>query len=117
DLGIFCHSYLAHLSWLREEADHADSHAAEAIAAANRLRDPFSQAIALAYAALLHAFRAESAAALERGREAVEVCTRHGFAYYLAMGDIVTGWATAAEGEVADGLAQMQQGLDALRGL
>jgi adenylate cyclase len=117
DLGVFCHSYLAHLSWLREEADHADSYAAEAIAAANRIRDPFSQAIALAYAALLHAFRAESAAALERGREAVEVCTRHGFAYYLAMGDIVTGWATAAEGEVADGLAQMQQGLDALRGL
>jgi DNA-binding SARP family transcriptional activator/predicted ATPase len=117
DLGVFCHSYLAHLSWLREEADHADSYAAEAIAAANRIRDPFSQAIALAYAALLHAFRAESATALERGREAVEVCTRHGLAYYLAMGDIVTGWATAAEGGVTDGLAQLQQGLDGLRTL
>ena len=117
DLGVFCHSYLAHLTWLREEADHPDSYAAEAIAAANRIRDPFSQAIALAYAALLHTFRAESAAALERGREAVEVCTRHGLAYYLAMGDIVTGWATAAEGGVTDGLAQLQHGLDGFRTL
>jgi DNA-binding SARP family transcriptional activator len=117
DLGVFCHSYLAHLTWLREEGGDPDSHAAEAIAAANRIRDPFSQAIALDYAALLHSFRAESAAALERGREAVELCTRHGLAYYLAMGNIVNGWATAAEGRVADGLTQLQQGLDALRAL
>jgi predicted ATPase len=117
DLGVFCHSYLAHLRWLREEGTDADSHAAEAIATAERIRDPFGQAIALDYAALLHSFRAESGAALERGREAVELCRRHGFAYYLAMGNIVTGWATAAEGEVADGLIQLQQGLDALRTL
>jgi len=117
DLGVFCYSYLAHLSWLRQEADQADGYAAEAIAAANRIGDPFSQAIALAYAALLHAFRAESAAALVRGREAVEVCTRHGLAYYLAMGNIVTGWATAAQGGVTTGLAQLQHGLDGLRAL
>jgi DNA-binding SARP family transcriptional activator/predicted ATPase len=116
DLGVFCDSYLAHLNWLREEED-ADRYAAEAIAAANRIGDPFSQAIALAYAALLHAFRAESAAALERGREAVEVCTRHGVAYYQAMGNIVAGWASAAEGRPADGLSQLQQGLDAFRTL
>jgi DNA-binding SARP family transcriptional activator/predicted ATPase len=117
DLGVFCHSYLAHLGWLRGEGDDPDTHAAEAIAAANRIRDPFSQAIALDYAALLHALRAESGAALERGREAVELCNRHSFAYYLAMGNIVTGWATAAEGRVAHGLTQLQQGLDALRAL
>jgi len=117
DLGVFCQSYLAHLTWLREEGDHADSHAAEAIAAAKRIRDPFSQAIALDYAALLHSFQAESRAALERGREAVELCSRHGFAYYLAVANIVTGWATAAGGRVAAGLAQLQQGLDAFRAL
>lgn len=117
DLGVFCRSYLAHLAWHRGEGNHADSHAAEAIAAANRMRDPFSQAIALDYAALLHAFRGESRAGLERGREAVEVCSRHGFAYYLAMGKIVTGWATAAAGDVAQGLAQLREGLEALRAM
>ena len=117
DLGVFCNSYLAHLKWLREESAQADDHAAEAIAAADRLRDPFSQAIAHDYAALLHAFRAESAAALERGRDAVNMCTRHGFTYYLAMSNVVTGWAAAAEGDLAAGLTQLQQGLEELRAL
>ena len=117
DVGVFCRSYLAHLSWHRDDATAADVHAAEAIASATRMRHPFSQAIALDYAAMLHIFRGESRAALERGRAAVELCTRHGFAYYLAMANILTGWAAAAEGDVESGLAQLRQGLEAFRGL
>jgi adenylate cyclase len=117
DLGVFCRSYLAHLAWHRGDGEHADGHAAEAITAANRMRHPFSQAIALDYTAMLHAFRGESRAALERGQEAVELCSRHGFAYYLAMANILTGWARAAESDVAAGLAQLRGGLEALRAL
>jgi DNA-binding SARP family transcriptional activator/predicted ATPase len=117
DLGVFCRSYLAHLAWHREDGEHADGHAAEAIMAANRMRHPFSQAIALDYAAMLHAFRGESRAALERGQEAVELCSRHGFAYYLAIANVLTGWARAAESDVAAGLAQLREGLEALRAL
>ena len=39
------------------DGNHADDHAAEAIAAAGRMRHPFSQAIALDYAAMLHVFQ------------------------------------------------------------
>jgi len=117
DIGVFCRAYLAHLSWHRDDATAADDHAAEAIAAAQRMRHPFSQAIALDYAAMLHAFRGESRAALERGREAVEMCNRHGFAYYLAMANILTGWAAAAEGDLDGGLAQLREGMEAMRGL
>ena len=81
------------------------------------MRHPFSQAIALDYAAMLHVFRGESRAALERGREAVELCSRHGFAYYLAMANVLTGWAGAAEGDVATGLAQLREGLEGMRRL
>jgi DNA-binding SARP family transcriptional activator/predicted ATPase len=116
DLGVFSHSYLAHLKWNRG-GDDAENCTAQAIASANRIGDPFSQAIALDYAALLFAFQGESGAALERGREAVELCRRHGFAYYLAMGNIVTGWAAAAEGDPAHGLGQLQEGMDSLRAL
>jgi len=117
DIGVFCRSYLAHLAWHREDGNHADSHAAEAIAAANRMHHPFSQAIALDYAAMLHVFRGESRAALERGREAVELCSRHGFAYYLALANVLTGWAGAAEGDVAAGLARLREGLQGMRRL
>jgi DNA-binding SARP family transcriptional activator/predicted ATPase len=117
DIGVFCRSYLAHLAWHRADAYQADAYAAEAIAAAKRMRHPFSQAIALDYAAMLHVFRGESRLALERGREAVELCSRHGFAYYLAMGNILTGWAAAAEGDAAGGLAQLREGLEGMRRL
>jgi predicted ATPase len=79
------------------------------------MRHPFSQAIALDYAAMLHAFRGESRRALERGQEAVELCSRHGFAYYLAMANILTGWARAAATDVAAGLAQLREGMESLR--
>ena len=117
DIGVFCRAYLAHLAWHREDGNHADGYAAEAIAAAAGMRHPFSQAIALDYAALLHVFQGESRAALKRGREAVELCSRHGFAYYLAMANVVTGWATAAEGDVDAGLAQLREGLEGMRRL
>ncbi|MGA7410830.1 MAG: AAA family ATPase [Bryobacteraceae bacterium] len=117
DIDVFCLCYLAHLAWHRGDGDVADIQAEEAIAAAKRLHHPFSEAIALDYAALLHSFQGKSRAALERGREAVERCTRYGFAYYLAMANVVTGWAKAAEGDVAAGLTQLREGLDALRRL
>jgi DNA-binding SARP family transcriptional activator/predicted ATPase len=116
DIDVFCRSYLAHLAWHREDP-RADAHAEEAIAAAERIRHPFSQGIALAYAALLHVFQGNSRAARERGRQAVELCRRHGFAYYLAMANVATGWAEAAEGEVPGGLTQLREGLDEMRRL
>jgi DNA-binding SARP family transcriptional activator/predicted ATPase len=117
DVGVFCRSYLAHLAWHREDGNHADVHAAEAITTATQMRHPFSQAIALDYAAMLYVFRGESRAALERGREVVELCSRHGFAYYLAMANVLTGWAGAAEGDVDAGLAQLRDGLEQMRRL
>jgi len=117
DLGVFCRSYLAHLAWHREIGNQADDHAAEAIAAGRQMRNPFSLAIALDYAAMLRVFQGESRAALELGREAVELCSRHGFAYYLAMANILTGWAEAAEGDITRGLAQLREGLEGMRRL
>jgi DNA-binding SARP family transcriptional activator/predicted ATPase len=117
DVGVFCRSYLAHLAWHRGDGGQDDGYAAEAIAAAERMCHPFSQAIALNYAAMLHVFRGESRAALRRGQEAVNLCSRHSFAYYLAMAKVLTGWASAAEGDVSTGLSQLREGLEALRGL
>jgi predicted ATPase len=117
DIGVFCRSYLAHLAWHRQDGNRADEHAEEAIAAARRMRHPFSEAIALAYATMLHVFQRDSRAALERGQQAVELCSRYGFAYYLAMASVLTGWAQAAEGDVPAGLAQLHEGLNGMRRL
>jgi len=117
DLGVFCRAYIAHLAWHRGAGDEAETQAREAIAAAERLRHPFSQAIALNYAAMLHVFGGDSRLALERGCEAVDLCKANGFKYYLAMANVLTGWAKAAEGDVHPGLEQLREGLEELRRL
>jgi predicted ATPase len=117
DLGVFCRSYLAHLAWHCEDVFQAEGHAAQAIEAARQIRNPFSLAIALDYAAMLHVFKGDSRAALDVGREAVELCHRNAFTYYLAMANILTGWAVAMEGHPTAGLAQLRDGLDGMRKL
>jgi predicted ATPase len=117
DIGVFCRCYLAHLAWHRDEEAAADAHIAESLAAAARVRHPFSRAIALDYAAMLDIFRGDSRSALKHAGDAVECCTRHGFAYYLAVAKVLAGWAAAAEGNSVAGLAQLREGLDSLRAL
>jgi DNA-binding SARP family transcriptional activator len=116
DIGVFCRSYLGHIAWHRRD-NHADEYAADAIAMANRMRHPFSKAIALDYATMLQVFQGDSRAALARGREAVDLCRHHGFTYYLAMANVLTGWAEAAERNADAGLAQLREGLDGMRRL
>jgi DNA-binding SARP family transcriptional activator/predicted ATPase len=117
EIGVFCHCYLAHLAWHCEEGNQADDFPVEAVEAARRICHPFSEAIALAYAAMMHVFRGDSRAALVRGSDAVELCSRYGFAYYLAMANVLTGWAVAAEGDITAGLEQLREGLDGMRRL
>jgi DNA-binding SARP family transcriptional activator/predicted ATPase len=117
NISVFCQVYLAHLTWHCGNETEAHAHASEAIASAKRMHHPFSEAIALDYAAMLSAFEGNSSAALECGTEAAALCTRHGFAYYLAMAQILTGWAQAAEEDAKDGLAQLRAGMDGMRRL
>lgn len=117
DLGVFCRCYLAHLRWHCEDETQAVALALEAIKAAKQIRHPFSQAIALNYAAMLYIFGGESRLAFEHGAEAMELCRRHGFAYYLAMANVLTGWAQGAEGATSAGLAQLREGLEGMRRL
>ena len=117
DISVFCRLYLAHLRWHCEDDGQAIAHAEDAIGAAKRMRHPFSEAIALDYATMLHVFSGDSRLALEHGTEATELCNRYGFAYYLAMANVLTGWARGAEGDVSAGLAQLRAGLEGMRRL
>ncbi len=120
DVRVFCRAYLSHVAWHRAP-DAADSFAAtyiaEAVQVAEDMNHPFIQAIALNYSTMLYALEGDSAAALVVGRQAIELCSRHAFAYYLAMARVLTAWAMCAIGDSAPGLEQFHQGLDAMRGL
>jgi hypothetical protein len=109
--------YLSHVAWHRQDGNLGEDHIEAAIASARVLRRPLSEAIALNYATILRLFQRDSSRALSLGREVVKLCRCHGFPYYLAMANVLTGWAAAAQGDVADGLAQLREGLDVLHSL
>jgi predicted ATPase len=53
----------------------------------------------------------------ERAEAQRALCTEHGFAYYLTWGTVLRGSALAAQGQWAEGIAQIREGLAAWRAI
>jgi predicted ATPase len=115
DVGVFCRSYQSQVLWQLGNAEQAAAKSQEALAAARQVAHPFSMAIALDYAAMLHVFHGEIEAAHVRAEEAAAVCHKHGFAYYLSVAEILAGWATAMAGDGESGVARLRQGLETFK--
>jgi len=111
DPAVACGSYLASTLWYRGYPDQARRQSAAALALAHELAHPFSQGVALCFAAILHLCCREVAMVHTQTAAAMALCQKHGFAQYLALAQVVYGWAVAAQGQADTGLAQMHQGL------
>lgn len=118
-LGVNIHvhgrAYASHVDWHLGFADRALRAVGEAIELSRRIDHPFSLVAALSYAAMLHQFRREPALVRVHADAAFAVCAEHGFSYYLAWAMIMTGWASAEEGDLDHGIAQLRDGLRDLR--
>jgi predicted ATPase len=115
DLGVFCRAWVPHALWHLGYPDRALAVSHEGLALAKRLSHPFTLAVALDYTAMFHQFRREPRAVYEQAEAAIALCTEQRFAYYLALGTTMQGWAQVAEAQAVEGLAQMRHGLAALR--
>jgi predicted ATPase len=115
NIHVFGRAYTAHVDWHLGFADTALRAAQDAIDLAHRLVHPFSSAVALAYAAMLHQFRREPTEVRARADAARSICTDHGFSYYHAWAAIMNGWAVAEEGDVEDAIARVRVGVRDLR--
>ena len=115
NIHVFGRAYRAHVDWHLGFADAALRAAQDAIDLAHRLVHPFSLAVALAYAAMLHQFRREPREVRARADAARSICNEHGFSYYGAWAAIMNGWAVAEDGDVEDGIARVRVGVRDLR--
>jgi predicted ATPase len=114
EIGVFCLSYLAHISWLLDESDQSLDYCRRAQTRAKQIEHPFSIALALAYASLLHQFRDELSDAAAKAEESADLCSRYGFSYYLAWTPIIRGWSLSRGGAAREGVEQIQSGLETL---
>ena len=90
--GVFSCAYLSHTLWHLGFADQAVTKVTEAIVLARELSHPFSEVLALDYAAMLHQFRGEPDLAHGRAEAARVMCEEQGFEYYRVWVLIIQGW-------------------------
>ncbi len=100
DPGAACRCYLAMVDWVMGYPDRACRHAAEGLALAKRLDDPFSLAFALAFASWVDQLRDDRKAILQKTQEAIRLATEKGFPYWLSIAKVMEGWAQSATNPV-----------------
>ncbi len=117
DPGVACLSYAAWAAWFLGYPDRALEKSHAALALAEELSHPYSQAHALSLAAVFHQFRREAPAVQARAEAALELSTEHRFSYWMSISTILKGWALVEQGQAEAGLATMRQGESAWRAL
>jgi len=102
------------LHWLGYP-DQALQRQQQALTLAEKLAQPYSLVLALACAGQLHQYRREERAAQRQAEAAVELATEQGFPLWVAIGTVERGWALTEQGQREEGVALIQQGLEACR--
>jgi predicted ATPase len=115
DARVAGFSFAAGALWYLGYPDQALQRSQAALAWAEELSHPFSMAGALTVATILHQRRQEGQVVQECAEATITLSTEHGFSSYLAVATILRGWALAEQGQAAEGIAQMCQGLTAHR--
>jgi predicted ATPase len=115
DPGVLCRGFGAWPTWVLGYPDQALQSTKEALNLAQEFAHPFSLALALMFATLVHQFRREVNDVRERAQALIRLSTEKGFPYWLAYGTILRGWALAVQGEGAEGISQMHHGLGTRR--
>ncbi|MBI3799485.1 MAG: hypothetical protein HY268_21270 [Deltaproteobacteria bacterium] len=110
DLRVASLSYIAGSLWFLGYPDQALKKLLEALTLAQELAHPFSLAYALQFAGWLHQFRREVQGAQERAEALIALCSEQGFPQWLAEGTIRRGWTLSEQGQIEEGLEQMQRG-------
>jgi predicted ATPase len=115
DPGVAYLAYAGLTLWMLGYPDQALERVNAALTLAQNLEQPFILARVLYWTTLLHQWRREWQVVCERTETAITVATAQQMALVLTPGPIMRGWALAMQGQGAEGLTQLYQGLDAYR--
>jgi predicted ATPase/class 3 adenylate cyclase len=115
DPGVACLSYAAVILWSLGYPDHARKRIHEAFTLAYELSHPYSQIVALNWAAWLHQYRREGRQSQELAEAEIALANEQEAPFWVAFGTIMRGWALAEQGQGEEGVAEIRQGLAAWR--
>ena len=115
DSGVHSLAFGAWALWYLGYPDQALQRIHDALTLAQELAHPFSLAFALAFAAWLHQLRREGPATHERAAALLPSPSRRGFPSGTRGAPFSRAGRPAAQGQSAEGIAQMRQGIAAWR--
>jgi tetratricopeptide (TPR) repeat protein len=109
---IRCLCFKALSEWHLGEIASCKGTMAEAISLAKELNDMHSLALALYHAAILANLEGNPAEVERLASDTIELSARQNFAFWLAGGEVLRGWARSACGDTAEGLARIEGGIE-----
>jgi adenylate cyclase len=109
--AVTCLCHEAIFEWHFGEIASCQATMAEAIALAKDLNDMHALAVALWLAGILGHFEGNPATVERFASDLIELSTRHQFAYWLAGGEVLRGWARSASGDTTEGLSRIEDGI------
>jgi serine/threonine protein kinase/tetratricopeptide (TPR) repeat protein len=109
--AVGCLVYLAMSEWHLGEIASCQANMAEAISLAKELNDANALAYAVGWATGLACCERNPGEVDRLASELIELCTRHAFVHWLAIGAIWRGWARSACGHTAEGIPWIERGL------
>jgi predicted ATPase len=113
DPGV-CGRRLAALAlWCLGYPEQGVQRSHEALTLARDLAHPFSLVFALSHGAMFHQCRREAQATRERAEAALALAREQGFPRWEAWGTVLRGWALVEQGQAAEGIVQIRQGVTA----
>jgi predicted ATPase len=115
DPGAGFRLWTAMTLWLLGYPAQALARLHEALASAHELSHPWTLSWAWCWAAYVYQFRRDVPAAHEQAKAAVALATEQGFPLLAAYGTSLRGWALAMQGQGEEGMAQVRQGIAAVR--
>jgi len=110
--GVQCQIWSSGLSWMLGYPDRSLDELKTAVGIVEGLRHHLTFAQTLCFAALVHIFRCEPAAAAECAGRALRICEEQSILEWQALALCMNGWALGVSGDSEKGLAQIEQGLD-----
>jgi predicted ATPase len=98
DPGVTCYVWAAAALWMLGYPDQALARSYEALTSAQERAHPFSLAFALGITAVIRQYHREVHTTRELAEALMALSKEQGFAFYLAWGTMLRGWALAEQG-------------------